>query len=273
MAKVRNFFSQTYFCLLGEKCDGNGLLVFMRSVFSIMDSNSDVFGVFCQKNQLHSNECVCYLCGLFKVILSSPIHFFNYFNMNRAAYLLAISLLLIGLNACKQDTPNASADATTKVTDPTFWKQHGCDLVSNAEVEKIFAFDGKATFLNARTLPDQVFCLRTWKKPDWKERENANEKSPDTWLNPENRLVIQVFDYTEDAHSKQQMEALRRDRRNTYEADVTGVGEDGLWSTSTVTLLARKGQYMVSVTLEYFDNSAENLPKAKEVAALALSKL
>jgi hypothetical protein len=153
------------------------------------------------------------------------------------------------------------------------WKNYGCELISDAEVEALFAFDGKEATLNARTLPNQAFCLRTWNKPDWRTRETNNEKEGAVWLNPQNRLVIQLLDYTSEIHAKQQIENLRRDRRNTYEEDVPGLGDDALWSSNTVTLLVRKGQFVLNLALEINDIPHDNLSKAKEAAAVALKKM
>ncbi|MBC7777961.1 MAG: hypothetical protein H7246_21180, partial [Phycisphaerae bacterium] len=46
-----------------------------------------------------------------------------------------------------------------------------------------------------------------------------------------------------------------------------------IWSTSTVTLLVRKGQFVINIALEVSDVPHENLTKAKEAAVLALKKL
>jgi len=182
------------------------------------------------------------------------------------------------LAACAQESSketvaNAADTALWAKYNAEGWKNHGCELISDAEVETLFAFDGKAATLNARTLPNQAFCLRTWNKPDWKERETNNEKEGATWFNPQNRIVVQCFDYTSEEHAKLQIESLRRDRRTTYEEDVPGIGDDGLWSTSTVTLLVRKGQFVVNITLEISDIPHENLEKAKLAAVLALKKM
>lgn len=196
--------------------------------------------------------------------------------MNRVHFIIFPLFLVLLAPSCKQDASSAnkqSAEAIP-VAKRESWKNAGCELITDQEVERIFAFDGKATFLNARSLPEQTFCLRTWKKVDWMERENANEKNMDgSWLNPENRLVIQLFDYTSEEHAKLQLAGLRRDRRNTYEEDVVGVGDDGLWSTSTETLLVKKGQFVVNITLEVVDTPHDNLLKAKEVAAVVVAKL
>ena len=82
--------------------------------------------------------------------------------------------------------------------------------------------------------------------------------------------MVQLFDYVTEEHAKLQIENLRRDRRSTYEEDVAGIGDDGLWSTSTVTLLVRKGQFVVNICLEIKDVPHDNLVHAKDVAALAL---
>lgn len=188
---------------------------------------------------------------------------------------LSLMLALAFVAACTQNTPN-SGNATipgTEKTGPELWKNQGCNLITDQEVEQLFGIERMRDILNARTLPDQTFCLRTWNKADWKERELHNEKNGTPWKNPKNTLVVQVFDYTSEEHARLQMERLRRDRRQTYEEDVTGIGDEGLWSSSTVTLLARKGQYVLNLTLEYYDEPHENLSKAKEVAAVAIQKI
>ncbi len=196
--------------------------------------------------------------------------------MNRFVPLFLISFALLA--ACQQEPSKESGPSAADIAlwakyKTEGWKNHGCELISDAEVETLFAFNGKEATLNARPLPNQAFCLRTWNKPDWKERETNNEKEGAAWLNPHNRLVVQLFDYTSEEHAKLQIENLRRDRRNTYEEDVTGLGDDALWSTSTVTLLVRKGQFMLNIALEVSDVPHENLAKAKDAALLALRKL
>jgi len=85
--------------------------------------------------------------------------------------------------------------------------------------------------------------------------------------------VVQLFDYTSDVHSTQQMAMLRRDRRGTYEEDVTGLGDDAVWSSSTLTLLVKKDKNVINIALEHEDKPHDNLAKAKEVAAFILKKL
>lgn len=190
---------------------------------------------------------------------------------------LSLSVCIL-LTACAQEP---SKDSIANAADAALWtkyktegwKNHGCELITDAEIEVLFAFNSKEATLNARPLPNQAFCLRTWNKPDWKERETNNEKEGAIWLNPQNRLVVQFLDYTSEEHAKLQIGNLRRDRRNTYEEDVAALGDDALWSTSTVTLLVRKGQYVLNIALEVSDVPHDNLPKAKEAAMLALKKI
>ena len=177
--------------------------------------------------------------------------------------------LLLCLVSCKQEIAQSELPATKRAS----WKGFGCELITDQELAKMFSFNPADVTLNSRSLPDQAFCLRTWQKADWKERESNNEKEGAVYLSPSNRLVVLLYDYTSDVHANQQMEMLRRDRRSTYEEDVTGLGDDALWSTSTVTLLVKKGQLVLNISLEHLDSPHENLAKAREVAALILKKL
>lgn len=177
--------------------------------------------------------------------------------------------LLLCLVSCKQEIAQPESPVAKRAS----WKGAGCELITDQEVAKMFSFNPTDVTLNSRSLPDQAFCLRTWQKLDWKERESNNEKEGAVYLSPTNRLVVQLFDYTTDGHAAQQMDMLRRDRRSTYEEDVAGLGDDALWSTSTVTLLVKKGQHVLNISLEHLDSPHDNLAKAREVAALILKKL
>jgi hypothetical protein len=66
---------------------------------------------------------------------------------------------------------------------------------------------------------------------------------------------------------------LKRDRRDIYEEDVDGIGDDALWSNSTTTLVVKHGQLVLNVTLEHQDNAHDNLPMARKVAEVALRKM
>jgi hypothetical protein len=199
-----------------------------------------------------------------------------------------LTLCILGIamtaGACKRDSPSGvvdprspaqtesdSAGASGSKSNP--WKNAGCDLVTDEEVQQLFKVDPQADALNTRTLPDQAFCMRTWNKPDWKERENNNEKPEATYLEPRNRLVVQVFNYHTDQISVQQFDLLKRDRRDIYEEDVSGLGDAALWSTSSLTLLVKKGHLVLSIMLEYSDTPHDNLAMARQVAETALLKM
>lgn len=203
--------------------------------------------------------------------------------MSRSFLVLAVAAPLLLLTACDGEAKKQAALAAAQAVQDSIawsewravhWLNHGCDLVSDADVQLLFNVEPKRDALNTRTLPEQAFCLRTWNKPDWKERETANEKETATaYLDPQNSLIVQVFDYHSNEHATQQLEMLKRDRRDTYNEDVPGLGEGALWSTNTVTLLVKKGQYVLSIALNYKDTPHDNLDKAKEVAAVALRKM
>lgn len=185
-------------------------------------------------------------------------------------YCASLCLLSVFLSACNDITTLPVPD---KIRAFDEWKGQGCDLVNEADLVRIMGVHAYEDVLNSRSLPDEVFCLRTWKKPDWMQRESNNEKEGATYLMPHNRLVVQVLHYVTADGAQQRFEMLRRDRRDTYEEDVTGLGEDAMWSTSTVTLLVKKGPMLLQVALEYSDTPHENLEKAKEIAAVALKRI
>lgn len=181
-----------------------------------------------------------------------------------APLLISLSFLFVH---CKQDT------AVPELPKRTDWKDYGCELVTDEELIKVLAINPDRDSLNSRTLPEQVFCLRTWNKKDWRARENSNEKDGATYQNPYNRLVIQMINYNDEESARKQMGTLRRDRHDTYEEEVSGLGDESLWSTSTVTLLTQKGQHIVSISLEYADKPHDNLAHAKTLIGLALKKM
>lgn len=200
--------------------------------------------------------------------------------------LLILFAAALALCSCGHDPAAQSADPTalapivdqtdstgSPIRKPNPWKGHGCQLLTDDDLRPLFQMDPQRDILKARSLPDQAFCLRTWNKPDWKERESNNEKEGSTYLSPQNRLVIQVFGYGTVITAKEQMSMLRRDRRNTYEEDVPNLGDDALWSTSTVTLLVRRGHLVLNIALECEDTPHDNLAKAKAVALIALPRL
>lgn len=192
-----------------------------------------------------------------------------------------ISFIAVIFSACASEnkdtkhTPPLAIDSATgaPIGLPNPWKNAGCDLVTDEEVIQLFAVDPKRDALNTRTLPDQGFCLRSWYRPDWKERESNNEKPGTSYQEFKNTLVTQVLDYGTEMVSNDQFEMVRRDQRHVFEEDVPGLGEGAVWSTSTTSLMVKKGHLVIKITLDHQDTPHDNLPKAKEVAKLALQKM
>ncbi|MCY7327663.1 MAG: hypothetical protein LH618_03855 [Saprospiraceae bacterium] len=202
-------------------------------------------------------------------------------------YLFALVALCLP-SACRQEPPgppppSAKAqkmldeDRDTLTGEPirheNAWMDRGCEVISDAEVLHLFGIDVNRDVFNARSLPKQSFCLRTWKKPDWKQRESNNEQEGATYLDPANILTVQVFSYGTTLVAKEQFAQLRKDRRSTYEEDVTGLGDDALWSTNTSTLLVRKQYQVLNIALTIADQPHDNLALAKALALLALARM
>lgn len=193
--------------------------------------------------------------------------------------LIVSVIFLVLLFSCKNEKSGAGAvpavDPATgaPVQLPNPWINATCTLITDEDVQDLFGIDAKAAVLNTQSLPDKAFCLRRWKKPDWKERETTNERTGGPYREPENRLVLQVINYHTEEHAKGQFEFLKTQRRDEYEEEVSDLGDGALWSTSTTTLIFRKGHLLVSIQLEHLDTPHDNLAKAKEIAALALEKM
>ena len=200
--------------------------------------------------------------------------------MNRYFFLLLLTALYA---SCQPDPSAQKNDTATEIRldsitgepiyPPNPWSNAGCTLVTDEEVEKLFGIDGRAATLNTRSLPDQSFCLRTWNKPDWKERETNNDKGHAPYLDPQNRLIIEVIDYHTPTVAREQFKLVRESRRNGLEETVAGLGEDALWSNSISTLVILKERFFLKISLEHVDEPHGNLEKAKEVAAAALEKM
>lgn len=196
---------------------------------------------------------------------------------------LACSFLMMGLLvSCKQDKKveaeklGAATEQDTSLKSmerkPNPWKNAGCDLFTNADFAKVFGGNPDKD-LSRRSLPEKGYCLMTWMKPDWKERDNNNDKPNQKYQEFKNTLVIQVVDYGTDVTSQDQFNALKTNRRNVFEEEVPGIGDGALWSTSTTTLQFRKGHLHVLVTLDMAENAHDNLEKVKEVAAAISAKM
>lgn len=152
------------------------------------------------------------------------------------------------------------------------WRDAGCELLDEADVQRLFGIDVRRDGYNARPLQGQGYCLRTWNKPDWKTRENAVEKGT-SMLSSRNALITQVLDYGTAEVAKQQFEMLTATPANGYGQTVDGLGVRAAWSDTLRTLLVEKNHLCVQITVDWRDAAPENLEKAKEVAALILKKI
>ncbi len=156
---------------------------------------------------------------------------------------------------------------------PNPWKNNGCAIVTDEEVIALFHIDVQRDLFNVRSLAGQAFCLRYWMKPNWREIERANEQPGAQYREFKNTLVIQVIDYGRNLLARQQFDLLRNRQRHIYETDVVGLGEDALWSTSTTSLMVKKGNLLLKITLDYTDDPRDNLLHAERIAELALQKM
>lgn len=196
---------------------------------------------------------------------------------------VGVILIFLSTLNCRQNNPGKEKKPLNVMTIdsltgaparlPNPWKNAGCALVTDDEVINLFDIEANRLAFNARTLPDRGFCLRSWLKPDWKERESANEKAGAPYQEFKNTLVTQVLDYGTNGASTDQFELVRRDQRSVFEEDVPGLGDSAIWSTSQLSLMVKKGHLVIKITLDYTEQPHDNLEVAKKVARLALQKM
>jgi hypothetical protein len=201
--------------------------------------------------------------------------------MHKFLFAAVVSALLLA--ACQSDKKSENTDAAAQLIDtatgkpiplPNKWQgDAACDLLSDQEFYTLFQVEEKRDVANRRTLQNANYCLRTWKKPDWREREIAEEKNPNLAASPESMLVIEVLDYGTLAVAEAQFNMAKKDRLNGYATEVPGLGEGALWSDSQGLLLFKKGHLCVQIKLDHADKVSDNLPLAREVAVLALKKM
>ena len=195
----------------------------------------------------------------------------------------AMLFLALCMVSCKSEVKPVADNAAnrTATTDsmgvpiplPNPWKNAPCDLITDQEFYATFGIEEKRDFANRRTLPNQAYCLRTWKKLDWREREVAQEKNPNIATNPESSLIIQVLDYGTLAVASAQYEMHKKDHISGYGQEFTDLGEGALWSEAQGMLMVKKGHLCLQLKLDHTDKVADNLPKIKELAAIALKKM
>jgi Ca2+-binding RTX toxin-like protein len=202
--------------------------------------------------------------------------------MTRFVPFIALAALF-ALFACKSDTAQNQSN-TASQQDTNFvekaapatqndWIGKGCDLVTDAEAKDLFGYEAERDFYSAKTFADRAYCLRKWKKSDWRDREDFNQKNLDKFKSPENNFIINAIYYGSPMAAKNRLDATRTERRKTYEADVPDLGEGAIWSTENTTLVIIAGSYVVYITVEVDEDKAANLAKAKEAAQIILKKM
>ena len=132
-------------------------------------------------------------------------------------------------------TPTVSKDSLNRnPTTPNPWKDAACNLLTDTEFYTIFGVDEKRDFANRRALTN--FCLRSWKKPDWREREAIEVRDPRMSTKPENMLSIKVLDFGTAVMAQENFNVSQRDRVHGLTEIVPGLGEGALWSDSETML-------------------------------------
>jgi hypothetical protein len=190
---------------------------------------------------------------------------------------------LLGFLAACQNNPQPGQEANASVNPPIDtitgrpiplpnpWENAPCDLLTDEEFYRIFSVEEKRDVANRRALKN--YCLRTWKKPDWRDREVLEAKNPNIAYNPESALAITVLHYDTRVMAQEQMNMNKRDRVNGYAEEVPNVGEMALWSNTGGMLIVMKNATCFQIQLNAFDNVHDNLPKAVEVAQAILAKI
>jgi hypothetical protein len=145
------------------------------------------------------------------------------------------------------------------------YQASGCNLVSNDLFKQVFgvSVDGNVT---VNSIPDKGHCIWVWKKPNWMEIENANEKKGATYQEFKNTMSARVINFQIVDAAQKQFQMILQTQAKSYTEKVDGVADEAIWSATENTLAARKGHLLTYLTVEV-GNSAENLAKAKQILA------
>jgi hypothetical protein len=205
--------------------------------------------------------------------------------MQRTAFFSLIVISLI-INACGQNsgsentglqpgaTTEAAKDTLSKVklgTNP--WMTDPCSILTNDEFYRTLGVDPKRDFANQFTLKDRSYCLRTWKKLDWREREALEMKDPQHSYNPQNKLAINVINLLHAEGAKVQFEDHKKYKKRGLTEEIQGLGDGALWSDDERFLYVNKGHLNFLIELDMLDSARANMPKAIEVAKLVIAKV
>ena len=177
--------------------------------------------------------------------------------------------------ATEKTEPAEQIDSATgaPIRQPNNWIDRTCELVSEADIARLFGIDPQNAVLNNRGLPGKSYCVHTWMRPNWQQIESDNAKPGATYREFKNMLAVEVINYGTSTVCREQLELLRREQADVFKEEVPNLGEGALWSDAGTRLMVRKGHLMLHITLDHQDNPHDNLPKAREVAETALAKM
>ncbi len=207
--------------------------------------------------------------------------------MKKITLLLASACLFL-FAACKQNGPNTgektAVDLPTKtgteraveilnsevakLDNP--WKTKTGDLLTDDDFTKTF---GAAGLKSLNRIARENYCLYEWLKPDWVQRDNANDKSGDKFTNPKNNVVFLLIDFGQPKTAAAIFQQKLDLRTEHWNDKVAGIGEGALWSNDNRRLIVLVGQFIINIDVSVEDEAVANLPKAKEVAAIVVPKL
>ena len=181
--------------------------------------------------------------------------------------------IAFSLFQCKNDTKPAASDVAPITVDTLTgapirggndWVNHAGDLITDAELKTIFGEYG-IDRINRATLPDKAYCMMTWMKPDWKDRESANQlpENEKNQVEFKNTVVLDVINYGTEVMADQQLEALKPANNPDYEQEVIGVGKTAVWSSKNRILAVQKGHLMVQIMVNSTDQVIDDLPRAQ----------
>lgn len=188
------------------------------------------------------------------------------------ATLLYLVPAALALTACR-NTPADKPAQPVVFPENNPWIDRGCELITDAELQKMYRIDPERDVLNTRSLPGKAYCLRTWMRPNWKQIESDNEKPGAVYKDFSNALALELIHYGSAVQATERMAINRREQREMYPVDVPKLGDDALWAPSTNTLLVRYGPFILNVLFTGTDTPEGNLEEAQRVAEQALPRL
>ncbi len=201
-------------------------------------------------------------------------------------FLAALAGLVFSFSNCKNSDSSlgaktgakASADSSkgTVTGNPELvkrhenpWKGKVSELFTDADFQKVFNEDPSKS-LNKNALEN--YCLWTWLRPDWIERDNANDKTSKEFKSPKFMMTLKLRDFGNRYVAEQTMGEIV-DKRLQVWNDRIDAGQGAVWAAEQQMLSVRAGQFIFDVEMNAADSPAENLEKAKKVAAIVAPKL